>query len=199
MVTDPRPQTPEETVAAWLGAMVASISAMPPADRARAHAALDVHAAMFLMHGVQTAAGATAAHELLSTLLVEILPAAEAKRFAAGAPGAAPAGGPLRIEIELPNGGSTLTLDHVAQVLVAVVVNMAAICPALQLRSAVGRDAAGRLLLAVTADGRADDAPGGDAASLPGGAPDILSQAQEIARAAWAGWTAPGPQAGDEA
>lgn len=187
--------SPEEFVSGCLAGLASVIARMDPADQARANAAMDVHAAARLLGGPVTAEAAHAAEDRLRTLLVELLPAAEAARFVAMATGAdsepAPVGGPLRIEIELPNGGSTLTLDQVGQILVAAVVNLAAIRPGLQLRSAVGRDAAGRLLLAVTADGRADGAP--DAA------PDILSQAQEIARAAWAVWTAPGDRHGGDA
>lgn len=200
-------QTPEEIATAWVVAMSAAVTAMQPADRKRGMAALDAHAAARLVRGELTAEGAAAAMDRLRALLVELLPQAEAARFASGSTGAAPesppARGPRRIEIEFPNGSAALTLSHVAQILVAVVVNVASLCPALGLRVSHGWAADGRLMLDVLADGEADSAPAdasdGDAASLPGGAPDILSQAGEIARAAWEDWAAPGARTGGAA
>lgn len=79
------PQSPEELVSAWLAPLADIIRRLPHADRERADAALDFHAAAWLARdSLLTADSANAAVDRLITCLTAMLPDRERERFLAG-------------------------------------------------------------------------------------------------------------------
>ncbi|MCE7937138.1 MAG: hypothetical protein DYG90_00765 [Chloroflexi bacterium CFX6] len=78
MVTDSRPETPEEAVSRHMHALATAIARMAPDDHRRASAALDAHAVAMLLRGECTA---LALHQAITVALAwatEMLPAREA-------------------------------------------------------------------------------------------------------------------------